>query len=77
MTRFKRVKDTIKPSNIIKALKDHQSNRTFRLAAEKVQPWRDDKKRRSGGPSCFDRNEREKKERELRTEKKKKEKNTK
>lgn len=45
MTRFKRVKDTIKPSNIIKALKDH-SNRTFRLAAEKVQPWTHETKRR-------------------------------
>lgn len=45
MTRFKRVKDTIKPSNIIKALKDH-SNRTFRLAAEKVQPSTHETKRR-------------------------------
>lgn len=60
MTRFKRVKDTIKPSNIIKALKDHW-NRTFRLAAEKVPTFdARDKKKRSGSlfrPSRFDRNQ--------------------
>ena len=70
MTRFKRVKDTIKPSNIIKALKDHW-NRTFRLAAEKVPTFdARDKKKRSGSlfrPSRFDRNQK-KRNRLLRNE---------